>query len=65
MGIWYFERMKYERSGRIILRQVAVHIYSFDGVQRSNYFGGELIRSTEVEVRAGRLEVRMRSLERW
>ena len=39
-------RMKYERSGRIILRNyitdtqkpVAVHVCGFDGIQRCNYF---------------------------
>ena len=41
----------------------------FDGVWRGNYFGGEPIRRTEVEVRVGglrmeRLQVRNRSLER-
>ena len=29
----------------------AVHMYSFDGVQRGNYFGGESVRRAEVEVR--------------
>ena len=33
-----------------IQEQVAVHICGFDGVRRSNYFGGEPIRRTEVEV---------------
>ena len=32
--------------------QVAVHLCGFDGVRRGNYFGGEPIRRTEVEVRA-------------
>ena len=30
--------------------QVAVHMYGFNGVQRGNYFGGELIRRKDVEV---------------
>ena len=30
----------------------------FDGIQRSNYFGGELLRGTEVEVRVGKLKNR-------
>ena len=42
----------------------------FDGIQRGNYFGGEPITRTEVEVRVEslktkRLWVRMRSLESW
>ena len=28
----------------------------FDGVRRGNYFGGELIRRAEIEVRVGRLK---------
>ena len=31
---------------------------SFDGVQRDNFFGGEPIRNTEVEVRVGKLKNR-------
>ena len=31
-------------------------MYDFDGVQRGNYFGGELIRRTELEVRVGKLK---------
>ena len=31
--------------------QVVVHMSSFDGIQRSNYFGGEAIRRTERAVR--------------
>ena len=34
--------------------QVAVHLYSFDGVWRGNYFGGEPIRRMEIEVRVGK-----------
>ena len=45
--------------------QVAVYMCGFDGIQRGNYFGREPIRRTEVEVRIGKLQVRMRSLERW
>ena len=42
----------------------------FNGIQRGNYFGGESIRRSEVEVKVGklrmkRLQVRMKSLERW
>ena len=36
--------------------QVAVHMCSFDGVQRGNYFREEPIRRMEVEVRVGRLK---------
>ena len=28
----------------------------FDGIQRYNYFGGERIRRTEIEVRVGNLK---------
>ena len=35
--------------------QVVVHMCGFDIVQRSNYFGGEPIRRTEVGVRVGKL----------
>ena len=31
-------------------------MYEFDGVLRSNYFGGELIRRNEVEVRVRKLK---------
>ena len=31
--------------------QVAVYMGSLDGVRRGNYFGGEAIKRTEVEVR--------------
>ena len=46
--------------------QVAVYMSGFDDVRRDNYFGGEPIRRTEVEVRwrslkMGRLQVKMRS----
>ena len=49
--------------------QVAVHIWSFNGGWRGNYFGGEPIRRTEVELRVGKLrmeklQVRMMSRER-
>ena len=36
--------------------QVVVHVCGFDTVQRGNYFGGEPIRRTEVEVRVGKLK---------
>ena len=36
--------------------KVAVHMCGFDGIQRDNYFGGEPIRRTEVEVRVGKLK---------
>ena len=49
--------------------QVPVHMCVIYGFRRGNYFGGEPIRRTEVEVRVGglrmeRLQVRNRSLER-
>ena len=36
--------------------EVAVHMSGFDEVWRGNYFGGEPIRRTEVEVRVGKLK---------
>ena len=36
--------------------QVSVHMCGFHGVQRGNYFGGEPIRRTKVEVRVGKLK---------
>ena len=36
--------------------EVTIHMCGFDGVQRGNYFGGEPIRGTEVEVRVGKLK---------
>ena len=35
--------------------QVTVHMCGFNGVQKGNYFGGELVRRTKVEVRVGNL----------
>ena len=37
-------------------RQIIVHMCGFDGVQRGNYFGGELIKKTEVEVKVGKFK---------
>ena len=37
--------------------KVAVHMYGFGGVQRGNYFGGELIRISEAEVRVRSLRM--------
>ena len=31
-------------------------MFGFDGVRKGNYFGGELIRRTEVEVRVGKFK---------
>ena len=50
--------------------QVPVRIYGFDFIQVGNYFGGELVRRNEVEVKVGALKnrkaaVRTRSQERW
>ena len=53
MDGWHKERMKWERSGRSILKkndlynidtqeQVAVHMCGFDGIRRGNYCEGEL-----------------------
>ena len=56
--------MKCEGYGRDILRifidtqeQVAVHMYGFDEIRRGNYFGGDPIRKTEIEVRVGSLRM--------
>ena len=34
--------------------QVAFHMCVFDGTRKANYFGGEPIRGSEVEVRVGK-----------
>ena len=39
-----------------IQEQVAVHMCSFDGIQRGKYFGGEPIGRVEVEMRVGKLK---------
>ena len=36
--------------------QVAVHRCCFDGIQRGNYFEGDLIGRVEVEVRVSKLK---------
>ena len=41
-----------------IQEQAATHMCGFDSVQRGNYFGGELIRRIEVEVRVGKFKNR-------
>ena len=47
--IWkYYFEFTYE--------QVAVRTCGFNGAQRDNYFGGESIRRTEVEVRVRKLK---------
>ena len=38
-----------------IQEQVAIHMCGFNGIRRGNYFGGELTRRTEVEVRVRKL----------
>ena len=38
------------------IKEVAIHICDFDGIQRGNYFGGEPIGRAEVEVRMGKLK---------
>ena len=35
---------------------VAVHMCGFDGVRIGNYFGGQSIRKTEVELRVGKVK---------
>ena len=37
---------------------VTVHMCGFDGIRRGNYFGGESIGRTEVELRMGKLKNR-------
>ena len=66
MGGWYWKRLEYERFRSSIMRiciinidtqeQITVHMCGFEGVWKGNYFGGEAIRRTEVEVRVGKLE---------
>ena len=53
-NIWkkYFEDL-YNRDTQ---EQVAVHMYGFDGIHRGNYFGGDPIGRSEVEVRVGKLK---------
>ena len=36
--------------------QVVIHMYGFDGIQRSYYFRGEPIGRAEIEVRVGKLK---------
>ena len=43
--------------------EVAVHMCSFDEIQKG-YFRGEPIGRAEVEVRVGKLQVKLRSLEK-
>ena len=38
--------------------QVSLPMCGFDDIQRGNYFGGKLIRKTEVELRVGKLKNR-------
>ena len=64
MGGWYWKRLKYEGGKEHYedlynidtKEHVAVHVCGFNGVWRSNYFGGEPIKRTEVEVRVGKLK---------
>ena len=65
MGGWHKEKMKCEESGRNIFEvmyyidtqeQGAVHMCGIDGIRRCNYFGGEPIGRSEVEVRVGKLK---------
>ena len=37
-------------------KQVAVHMFGFDGIRRGKYFRGELIGRAQVEVRVGKLK---------
>ena len=48
MGVWQWKRLKYEGFGR------SMCVCGFDVFWRSNYFGKEPIRRTEVEVRVGK-----------
>ena len=41
-----------------IYEQVAVYMCGFDGVQRGNYFRGEPMRRTRVEMKVGKLRNR-------
>ena len=51
--IWKYYEDLYNRDTQ---EQLPSHMYGFDGVRRGNYFGGEPVRRTEVEVRVGKLE---------
>ena len=54
LSIWkeYFEDLyNIDSQG-----QVAVHMCGFDGIQRDNYFEGDPIGRSEVEVRVGKLK---------
>ena len=37
--------------------QVEINMCGFDGVRRGSYFGGELVKSTEGEVRVKKLKI--------
>ena len=37
--------------------EVAVQMCGFDGIRRTNYFGGEPIRRAEVELIVGKLKI--------
>ena len=39
-----------------IQEEVSVHMYGFDGIRRGNYFGGEPIGRSEVEVKVDKLK---------
>ena len=36
--------------------EVVIHMFGFDGIRRDNYFGGEPIGRSEVELRVGKLK---------
>ena len=55
------------------MTRAAIHNYVLDGVQRGNFFGGEQVRKTEVELRvrkfkdrkaAGKIEVNKKRVKK-
>ena len=60
MGYWHWESKKCELFVYLYnmdkQEQVAAHMRGFDGVQRSNYFGGEPNKKTKVEIRVRKLK---------
>ena len=54
-SIWYHIATDKDLYNIDIQKQIAVHMWGFDGIQRGNYFGREPSRRAEVEVRVGTL----------
>ena len=65
MGGWHFERLRCEGFRKNIFKdlynvdtqeEVGVYMCGYDGVQRGNYFGEELIGKIEVKERVKKLK---------